>query len=471
MTGETETLARFAASLRPDDIPADVTARAKLLIFDTFGIMVRATHDASSTPALLRGAARLGYEGGAISAAGLDTGYTAPGAALINGTLAHSLDFDDTHAGGSLHPSAPILPAALAAAEMSGANGRDLLAAVIAGYEVQIHASLALGPTDHYRRGFHPTATCGAFGAAAAAGRLLGLDAKGMEWAFGIALSQAAGSLQFLEDGAWTKRFQVGWAAQNGLVAATLAAEGFVGPAKALEGRAGFLAAYAPEPEASRAVTGLGEDWETMNIAVKPYPSCRYSHAPLDALISLRAANDLSGDDILSAEVGVSKTGMILVGDPPETKQNPRSVVDGQFSMPFLAAVALRTGGMGWDDYDRYLTDPATLDLCRRVDTVADPRPEAEFPRQMSGIVRLRTARGTFEEFVRIPKGEPENFVSDAELRAKFDGLTGATLSDSRRDALAESLLGLESVSDVAGLMALTRTDRNAAVRLAAGAG
>jgi 2-methylcitrate dehydratase PrpD len=462
MTGETETLARFAADLRISDVPDAVAERAKLLIFDTFGIMVRATHDAESTPSLLRAAARLGYEGGGISGAGLETSYTPPGAAMINGTLAHSLDFDDTHAGGSLHPSAPILPAALAAAEMAGVSGRDMLAAIIVGYEVQIHISLALGPTDHYRRGYHPSATCGAFGAAAAAGRLLGLDAKGMTRAFGIVLSQAAGSLQFLEDGAWTKRFQVGWAAQNGLVAATLAAEGFIGPTKALEGRAGFLSTYAPNPDPEKVVAGLGGDWETMNIAVKPYPSCRYSHAPLDALISLRAQNGINGDDVELVEVGVSKTGMILIGEPQASKQSPKTVVDGQFSMPFLAAVALRSGGMGWDDYDRHLKDPATLDLCRRITTAPDPKPEAEFPERLSGIVRIRTKYGNFEEFVRIPKGEPENFVSDLELRAKFDGLTTVTLSDARRNALSTALLSLEKVTDVGALMALTRSNRTA---------
>jgi len=466
----TETLARFAADLRSGDIPAAVRERARLLILDTFGNMIRAAHDAESTPALLAAAERLGYGGGPHAAAGLGAGYSAPGAALVNGTLAHSLDFDDTHAAGSLHPSAPILPAALAAAAMADASGADLLTAIIVGYEVQIRASLGLGPTEHYRRGFHPTATCGAFGAAAAAGRLLGLDADGLQSAFGIALSQTAGSLQFLHDGAWTKRFQVGWAAQAGLVAATFAAEGFRGPAQAFEGKAGFFAAYAPNPDPAKGVAGLGKTWETLNIAVKPYPSCRYSHAPLDALLALRAANDVSADEVESVEVGVSKTAMILIGEPEAAKQQPKTVVDGQFSMPFLAAVALRTGGMGWDDYARHLTDPATLALCRRIHTQPDPRPEAEFPRNMSGVVRLRTGRGTFEQFVVLPKGEPDNFVTAAELRAKFDGLTAPYLSASRRDRLAATLLGLDAVGDVHTLMALTRPDLDHGLGLAAGA-
>ncbi len=466
----TEALARFAATVRPEAIPAAVRERARLLILDTFGNMIRAAHDSESTPALLAAAERLGYEGGPHAVAGLGAGYTAPGAALVNGTLAHSLDFDDTHAAGSLHPSAPILPAALAAAAMSGASGRDLLAAVIVGYEVQIRASLGLGPTEHYRRGFHPTATCGAFGAAAAAGRLLGLDASGLQSAFGIALSQTAGSLQFLVDGAWTKRFQVGWAAQAGLVAATLAAEGFRGPAQAFEGKAGFFAAYAPSPDPAKGAAGLGEIWETLNIAIKPYPSCRYSHAPLDALLALRVANDLSAEDVKSVDVGVSRTAMILIGEPESAKQSPKTVVDGQFSMPFLAAVALRTGGMGWDDYGRHLGDAATLDLCKRIHTLPDPKPEAEFPRNMSGIVRLHTRRGTFEKFVVSPKGEPDNFVTPAELRAKFDGLTAPYLSAARRDRLASTLLALDDVTDVHALMALTRPDIETGLRLAAGA-
>ena len=143
-----------------------------------------------------------------------------------------------------------------------------------------------------------PTATCGVFGAAAAAGKLLGLDAAGIISAFGIALSQAAGSMQFLADGAWTKRSHVGQAAANGLICATLAAEGFRGPKESFEGNWGFLKGYSPQPEPERAVENLGEKWETMELAVKPYPSCRYSHAPLDGLIALRQAHQITPEEI-----------------------------------------------------------------------------------------------------------------------------------------------------------------------------
>jgi 2-methylcitrate dehydratase PrpD len=365
------------------------------------------------------------------------------------------LDFDDTHAAGSLHPGAPVIPAALAAAEMAGADGKTALAAIVAGYEVTCRLALALPAGDHYDRGFHPTATCGAFGAAAAAGRVFGLAAERIEDAFGIALSQAAGSLQFLANGAWTKRFQVGWAAMAGLVAATLAREGFRGAAEALEGRAGFLRAYAPNPTPARALERLGEDWELMNTAVKPYPSCRYGHASVDAALALRAEHGLRAEEIEAVTVGLPAKGMLLVGAPLERKQDPRNVVDGQFSGPFVVACALARGHFGWDSY-AWLDAPDLRALMPRIRCVQDPEIEAEFPANMSGKVTIRARGG--QEFVRkvvVPKGEAANFLSEAELRAKFAGLSDAVLGPERAAQLADAVLSLDRAPDVNGLMRL----------------
>lgn len=458
MTGHvTGQLAEFSAGLRLDAIDTAIPERAKLLLLDMIGIALRARHDAESTPALLRAAERLGFMNGPATLIGDSATAIFPGAAWINGALAHSLDFDDTHAAGSIHPSAPIVPAALAAAEMAGASGKDVLAGIIAGYEVQIRLSLALVPSDHYARGFHPTATCGAFGAAAAAGRVLGLNAGQMAHGFGICLSQTSGTMEFLTDGAWTKRFQAGYAAMNGLIAASLAAEGFIGPAKPIEGAHGFLNAYAPHPVFEKACAGLGARYETMAIAVKPYPSCRYSHAAMDALIGLRAEHGFAIADIEAVEVGLPKTGWDIIGAPQDTKQNPKSIVDGQFSMPFLAAVALREGGMGWDDYARHLHDPETLALTRRVTSVIDPQAEAEYPRQMSGVARVRTRRGNFEKFTAIPKGEPENFPGLGELRQKFDALAGPYLPPGTLDRLANAISTLDRANSVNAMLALTK--------------
>ncbi|HKA39081.1 MAG TPA: MmgE/PrpD family protein [Burkholderiales bacterium] len=464
----TRELTRFVANLSYDALPEEVRERVKALLLDLTGIMVRARNDAESTPAMMAAASRLGMKGGACTVVGDVDGYAPPGAAMVNGTLAHSLDFDDTHASASLHPSAPIVPAALAAAEMTGADGRALIAAIVAGYEVQIRLSLALDPAAHYDRGFHPTATCGAFGAAAAAGRLLGLDAAGHASAFGIVLSMSAGSMQYLVNGAWTKRSHVGHAAMCGLVAATQAREGYQGAADALEGKWGFLHAYAPAADAKKAVDGLGRRWETMKIAVKPYPSCRYGHAPIDGILALAREHRIRAEDVEEVVVGVPEPGWKLIGDPEPAKQSPKSVVDGQFSMAFCAAVALRKCGFAWDDYAQHLGDSATLALCKRVKTWVDPKVQASFPAEMSGSVKIRTARGSFETYVRVPKGEPANFLTAAELRAKFDTLAGPYLSARRRDELAAALLALEQAKDIGALLRLSRPEAAPGRRTAA---
>ena len=459
MTATTRVLSEFVVALSYETLPNEVCERVKALVLDVVGIMVRARNDAESTPAMLSAMQALGLSGGGCTVIGDAQGYTPPGAAAVNGTLAHSLDFDDTHAPGSIHPSAPIVPAAFAAAEMTGADGKALIAAIVAGYEVQIRLSLALDPAAHYDRGFHPSATCGAFGAAAAAGRLFGLDADGCANAFGIVLSMAAGSMQFLVNGAWTKRSHVGHAAMCGLIAATLAREGYVGATEAIEGKWGFLHAYAPAADASRVTDGLGNRWETLKIAVKPYPSCRYSHAALDAILRLALEHGVKAQDVEDVSVGLPEPGWKIIGDPEPAKQSPKSIVDGQFSMAFCAAVALRTGAFLWDDYARHLSDPETLALCRRVRTHVDPRAQDDFPAQMSASVRLKTRHGEYETYVRVPKGEPENFLSEAELRAKFDGLVAPYLSPARREALSGALLDLERAQDVGTVLKLTRPD------------
>jgi 2-methylcitrate dehydratase PrpD len=457
MTKITERISEFAAGLAFDAIPPEVIERTEMLVMDNVGIALRARNDAESTPSLIRAAQKLGLDGGASVVIGDRRGFTPQGAALVNGTLAHSLDFDDTHARGSLHTSAPIVPAALAAAEMAGVDGEELLPGIIAGYEIQIRLSLALGPSDHYDRGFHPTATCGAFGAAAAAGKVFCLGPEQMAHAFGICLSQSAGSMQFLLDGAWTKRFHVGHAAMCGLMAATLAEEGFKGPGAAFEGKDGFFQAYAPEPQPEKAIDGLGDVWETMETAVKPYPGCRYSHAAVDALIGLRAANDIQADDIESVEIGLPETGWKIIGDPEQAKQQPENVVDGQFSMPFCAAMALREGGITWDDYAKHINDDKTLDLCQRVTTITNAEAEAEFPANLSGVARVRTKKGEFEAFVAVPKGEPDNFLTTDELLAKFNNLAGPYLPPERLDELTSRLLALHKEDDINEVLRLSR--------------
>jgi 2-methylcitrate dehydratase PrpD len=297
-----------------------------------------------------------------------------------------------------------------------------VLTAIIAGYEMTCRAALALPPGEHYDRSYHPTTTCGAFRAAAAAARVFGLDADGVANALGTVLSQAAGSLQFLANGVWTKRFQVGWAATNGLMAATLVREGQV--------------------------------WEFMNTAVKPYPSCCYGHAGIDAALALRAANDIKPSEITAIRLGLPRSGIMLIGTPAEKKTNPENVVDSQFSGPFVISAALATGAMGWDSYG-LLADATVRSLLPKVEYVFDPEIEAEFP-TMSGKLTIEARGQRFEQKVIVPKGEPSNFLSENELRAKFAGLTDAILGVERAAALASAVLAIDTTADISSLMRLS---------------
>jgi 2-methylcitrate dehydratase PrpD len=452
--GITAELSQFAADIRLDRLPPAIGLRARFLLLDLVGNIVRARYDAESTPSFLAAVRAMGMAAGNSGVFGDAARYTPAGAAFLNGALAHSLDFDDTHAAGSLHPGAPVIPAALAAGEMTGASGADVLAGIVAGYEVACRTALALPAGEHYDRGFHPTATCGAFGAAAAAARVLGLTADGVESALGTVLSQCAGSLQFLVNGAWTKRFQVGWAACNGLMAATLVNAGFKGPCEALEGRHGFLRAYAPNPNPGRAIQNLGSEFELMATAVKPYPSCRYGHAGIDAAIALRTSNRLEPTEINAVTLGLPRAGMMLIGEPPDKKADPQNVVDGQFSGPFVIAVALATGKMGWESYG-LLRDATVRNLLPKVTCTVDPEVEAEFPTNMSAKLTI-TARGeNYSEKVIVPKGEPTNFLSEVELRAKFAGLTDTVLGAERSARLADAVMRIDTATDVANLMRL----------------
>ena len=447
----TEALADFCATVSISSLPPEVVERTPLLLLDLIGSIVRARAEAAVAPPLLATVAAMGMGNGTARVFGDAASYAPAGAALLNGALGHALDFDDTHATGTLHPGAPVIPAALAAAEMTGASGTDILAAIVAGYETCCRIAVALPAGDHYARGFHPSATCGVFGAAAAAARIFGLDVAGIGSALGIALSQSAGSLQFLADGAQTKPFQVGWAAMAGLTAATLARNGYKGPGEAIEGRHGFLQGYAPSPRPERVVQDLGSVYELMHTGIKPYPSCRYGHAGIDAVLALRAQHALPPEEVDSITYGLSNAGLLLVGAPIKHKRNPRNIVDAQFSAPFVLSCALVTGAMEWDSYRR-LNDPVIRAMLPKVDCIHDPEIEAEFPTNMSGKISIKARGQTFSRKVVVPLGEPSNFLGKDKLLEKFMALAAPVLGADKAAALATAALDLASLPDVGKL-------------------
>lgn len=444
----TRRLAEHAATLRFSDVPPAVIERTKHFLADFVGIAVRAAHDAESTPPMLAAAAVLGgagTDGAGASIFSNKVRYAPPVAALVNGTLGHSMDFDPMNTPASLAPSPPVIPASLAAAEMTGASGQQILTAIVAGYDVTCKISQALQPADMYERGFHPTAVAGCFGATAAAGNILGLSVEQMMHAFGIALSEAAGSMQYLRNGAWTKRFQAGNAGRNGLVAATFAKHGFTGAIDPLEGRFGLFHAYVPNAQPEKAVAGLREVWEIATTGIKPYPACRLSHAPADLAGAFYEQYGDRNKDVVEVTVGLSNTGLVLTGHPQEAKRDPKGVVDGQFSTHFTVAVMLRQGQLNWDDYGPQLADKDTLALTRKVNVFHDPRVEENYPGLLSGSLKVVLKDGTVHEaFQRVPKGDPDNFVTAAELRRKFSSLVRPCLGEAGDAALFDVALSFD---------------------------
>jgi 2-methylcitrate dehydratase PrpD len=337
---------------------------------------------------------------------------------------------------------------------MVGASGRDVLTAIVAGYEVCCRLGNALDPTSHYAKGFHPTATAGTYGAAAAASKLFGLSQAQIIAAFGVSGSQAAGSLQFLVNGAWNKRYQVGAAAMNGVIAATLARNDFVGASESIEGKHGLLVGYSDNAHPAMATAGLGTIFETMKVGVKPYPSCRYTHAALDALIAMRREHNLTPDQIRRVEIGLHRNGITLTGDAA-TKRHPTSIVGGQFSMFFTGAIALDQGRFGWDDYER-LGDAAIDALADKFDVVQDDRLEIGRTHPFGARVSITTDDGVHERLYPDPSGEPDSFPDAQAMQQKFLTLARPVLQG-RADRFADAILSLESFDRVAQATELGR--------------
>ena len=448
-------IAEAVDAIRTGPLPPAVLGRARDLLLDHLGVTLAGAGE-ESTVVLRRGLAALGTTGDA-TVIGTTGRLAPPHAALANGAAAHAIEMDDTHLGGSIHLGASVFAAALAAAELAPVGGHVLLHAAVAGYEVAARLAVALDPAAHYRRGFHPTGTCGAFGAAAAAGVVLGLDADAVTTALGIAGSQAAGSMEFLEDGAWTKRLHPGWAASAGLHAAALARAGFRAPASILDGRFGFLHAYSDGPNAAALAGGVG--YELMQTGVKPHACCRYSQGPIDAVLALRAAYAIDPMRVARIDVGIVQAGFAIVCEPLEAKRRPRSVVDAQFSLPFSVATAL-AGGSAWpEDFqpDRF-DDPAVRHLMDRVHPARDPALDAMFPRTWPCWARITLDDGTrHERRVDHPLGDPEHFPAPAVLGAKFARLAGRALPAAGVAALSDAVTRASALDDVRTLLALTR--------------
>lgn len=454
-----EQLSESCARISWGGLDASVRARTRELFLDHIGVAIGGLpmESTQAIHAFLDRVSRVG----AASVIGRRDGASSEWAALANGTAAHAIEMDDCTRESSLHPGVAVIPAALAVAEEVQAGSAALLEAMVAGYEVTMRVGAALNPGSAYRRGFHPTGVAGVFGAAMAVGRILGLDPRRLTSALGIAGTMASGSLEYLTDGAWTKRLTPGWAAHSGVVAAKLAEADFVGPATAFEGRLGFLRAYSDAARPDRLLDGLGSvPPRIMLVAVKPYACCRYAHGVIDGVLQLRRRYGISPRDVSAIDLGILSIATDLVGDPIERKRHPMSVVDAQFSAPYAAAVALAHGRAGMDEFSvQNLRDPDIRRLMEATRCHTDPALDMAFPGAMPATVRLTLTDGRqLETRVDFPAGEPENPLSREEMLTRFIGLASPLLAPEEALAFGSKILDLKGDEATQSVMAALRT-------------
>jgi 2-methylcitrate dehydratase PrpD len=455
-------LASFAAEASFERLPPEVVDSVRKRMLDVLGICVAATD--LDTSAMAR--AWVGEQGGHRQAYAVGVAEPVPAtlAAFVNGVLAHSLDYDDTHLPSVLHPSAAVVPAALAAGQLAEADGAAVVAATAVGLEVCVRLGMAgydeqAGNSIFFEHGQHATSICGALGGAVAAGLLLRLDVDGLLDALGVAASMASGIIEANRGGGTVKRIHCGWAAHAAVGAAQLARHGLTGPPTVLEGRFGFFQAWLHGGFDQRAITeGLGEQWSVPDIFFKPYPANHFTHSAVDAAIAMRE-NGLTADEVDRATLGVAAATVRTIGEPIEVKRAPETGYAAQFSGPYAVAAALYGGsglGLGLDDYtDALARDPKRRALMARVDVVADDRADAVFPRQFPAILRVRRRDGTeLVEQVMANRGGSERPLSYAELVTKFRDNASRLLPSETVDEVEGRVARLPEAEGVAPLLA-----------------
>jgi 2-methylcitrate dehydratase PrpD len=449
MTTAAERFAEFATTLVYDDIPGDVIEHAKDHLLDTYGCGLAASAMSVATEG--RSTMReLGGIGDAV-VIGQDEGMPAANAAFANAMLCHGLDFDDTHSDSVSHVSTVVCPAAVAVAQAKGANGNELITAIVVGNEIVTRVGMAT-PGAFHKRGFHPTAICGIFGATATVGRLLGNDAETITRALGIAGSMASGLFAYLADGTPTKPIHPAWAAHGAIIANQLAGFGAIGPKSVFEGKFGVYHAFLgiKEIDLDKQLSDMGERWETPRIAYKPYPACHFIHGSLGATAAVAAGRTFTADEIDEITVRVPEAGVALVLEPEAEKQTPRSEYEGKFSLQYSTAAMLGRGEVGVSDYtDDAIGDQKVLDIAAKVGY--ETKEYATYPSEgFPGGVEIKLANGdVLEAELKHQKGGPDNPMSRDEVSVKYRGNAKLALDDSLLESFESTMLSIETADDL----------------------
>ena len=439
-------LAKFAREITYDKLPEEVVKQAKLCLLDLVGA---ACAGATALPGHV--VTEIIEEAGGSPQAvliGRKERVPALNAALGNGLYAHALELDDLHRSSILRPGSPIIPAALAAAEKTGASGKDLITAIVVGYEVGIRIAEAMTPS-HYNF-WHTTGTCGTFAAAIAAGKVMNLDEEQLIHALGHAGTQAAGlmELHYSSEGMMSKPLHASKAAQNGLFSAMLARGGYTSTQTILSGEKGFLRVFAPKAKLEKIVETLGVEFKIMQISYRIYASTRHTHAGIDLALRLRDKG-IKPEDIELLRIQTYSVARDLVGEP-----FPETIYEAKFSLPFCVSTALVYGHVGVEDFsEQRIKDPVLEELMSHCTVEIDPLIDAHYPQKWGAKLNVILRNGTVDhEQTDFPKGDPENKLTLDQLHTKFRRLSALLLPPSKIEAWIEQIMKVDSFDNIADM-------------------
>jgi 2-methylcitrate dehydratase PrpD len=436
-----EKFSDFAQELTFERIPPAVIEKSKDLMLDTLGICI-------SSSRLDFGMAALNLTagwGGIPESSLIGSGKRVPAqnAAFANGVLGHGQDYDDTHTESVVHPSACLVPVALAVGEQQGSSGKEVLTALVAGLEVMIGIGMPALNRFHLR-GFHTTSICGTFASSLVAAKLMGMDKEKMVESLGISGSFTSGLLECIPSASWAKRLHAGWAGLCGIVAAQLANSGYTGPKTVFEGRLGVYHSFLRSESLDLDVVtkGLGRDWETLNIRPKLYPCCHYLQSYLDAVSFMRKKFSIDPMEITGIECKVAQGAVNIICEPREKKLAPETDYDARFSLSFAISLMLAKGKAGVEEFsERYLKDKEIRNLMRAIRYKVEP---SYLVKDMPGHVAVRLKNGDhYEHEIKQVRGDAFHPISREELLEKFNQNT-ASFNQERSKRIAEMIFGFD---------------------------
>ncbi|MEH7121704.1 MmgE/PrpD family protein [Bacillus sp. JJ1503] len=430
----TKTLAEYATKLKYEDLPSEVVEFTKLCILDWYGSAL-----AGKDEKPIQSIKELIEEWGGHEQATLITGGKSSigNACLVNAASSHIVELDDIHKSSIIHAGTVVIPAAVAVAEGYNLSGKDLITAVVAGYEICYRIGEAVSPSHYYY--WHNTATCGTFGSAAAVAKLLNLSIEQTAYALGNAGTQAAGLWEFIEDGANTKQLHTAKAAYNGTVAALLAKKNFTSASKILEGRRGFFHAMSEKFDPEKITTNLGQEFKIIENSFKIHASCRHTHPAMDCVLDIMKEQSLQHDQLQKITIKTYQTVLNITDNP-----NPNTVYASKFSSQFCAALIAANSRASLNDYSEEILYSAEIrELMSKVEVLVDPYYENAYPEKWGAKVEILLKDGrTFIQSTDYPKGDPEKPAAKDELIQKFEVMTYGKI-DNAEDQI-KAILHLE---------------------------